>query len=69
MKFEPLSELTKGFSPERWSRVEKIMDDMQREEDRQASAEESRGRNGPQAGRKSGTRPTRPAATARPEGR
>ena len=54
MKFGPLSELTKGFSPERWTRIEKIMADMQVEEDRQAAAE-------------SGNRPGA-AVTGRPAG-
>lgn len=59
MKFEPFSELTKDFSPERWARVEKIMEDMQQEEDRQTAATKAH------AGRESGPRPSVPAATAR----
>jgi hypothetical protein len=66
VKFGRLSDLTKGFSPERWTRVEKIMTDMQEEEDRQVAAE-SRSGAGPHAGRGSGNRPGS-AVTGRPAG-
>ncbi len=52
VKFGRLSDLTKGFSPERWTRIEKIMAGMQGEEDRQATAE-SRSGAGPHTGRES----------------
>ena len=61
MRFGPFSDLTKDFSPERWARVEKIMEDMQQEEDRQAGVTVTEA----QAGRESGPRPSIPAATAR----